>query len=315
MLICSWAYLVYFKKPNSTYFILGALLFTICNFGKTRWVRIKYYLGLVISLNIILALLLIFSNNLFVVSTMIAALMMGYGICCQRYGLLCMPYWLTITIYGIIASFSFQLGDYQILFILININLAALICFCLNHIIFPSKLFNLPFELNRINYNTLLYSVRISLATITAYIFIAYYQIQHGPWILYTILAVSLINFGLTIDKIINRLMGTIIGACVGSFILQISFQYHLLWLSFLIPYMAMAFLIYASLNWNYAISLMCTTILIAGLANVIGLVFPQANIGISVHTFYSYRLINIVLGAIIVLVFSILLPNKNTTT
>jgi uncharacterized membrane protein YccC len=100
------------------------------------------------------------------------------------------------------------------------------------------------------------HAVRVSIATLAGYIISGFLPINHGYWILLTIIVIMKPVYSLTKKRNYQRLMGTLAGACVGLLILYFIKNTTALFV-LMVLFMMMT---YVFLRTNYLIAVLMTT-------------------------------------------------------
>lgn len=142
------------------------------------------------------------------------------------------------------------------------------------------------------------HSVRLSLAMIVGYLLGIMIEVQNPYWILLTIVVILRPNYGLTKERSISRLMGTLVGVLIA---VGIVYYIHDVYV----------FLVLAIISNVFAFSMLSRNYFISSIAVTLSVVFVFSILDSDAWTVIQYRLIDTSIGAFISIVFSYtLFPN-----
>lgn len=102
------------------------------------------------------------------------------------------------------------------------------------------------------NFNTLTvrYILRSSVVASVAIFIYKWFQIDHGYWLAFTVILVMQPYFGATLQKALDRIIGTLTGGIVGGFLIQLHDVFYLRELFLFISFIGMVYFVRTKYSW-----------------------------------------------------------------
>lgn len=102
------------------------------------------------------------------------------------------------------------------------------------------------------NFNTLTvrYILRSSIAASIAIFIYKWFQIDHGYWLAFTVILVMQPYFGATLQKALDRIIGTLTGGIVGGFLIQLHDAFYLREIFLFISFIGMVYFVRTKYSW-----------------------------------------------------------------
>lgn len=147
--------------------------------------------------------------------------------------------------------------------------------------------------------NSFRHALRVTTALLIGYFVSLFFPVGHGYWILLTITSIVKLAYGLTKQRNINRLLGTLIGAATGFIMLHFMQDRAAL---FVVMLLAMV-IAYSFIRLNYLISSIAITIYV-----LLAFYFLNPH---SIQVVLSDRVVDTIIGSLIAFLISIsVFPN-----
>lgn len=102
------------------------------------------------------------------------------------------------------------------------------------------------------NFNTLTvrYILRSSAAASVAIFIYKWFRIDHGYWLAFTVILVMQPYFGATLQKALDRIMGTLTGGIVGGLLIQLHDVFYLREIILFISFVGMVYFVRTKYSW-----------------------------------------------------------------
>lgn len=147
--------------------------------------------------------------------------------------------------------------------------------------------FSLLFEHLSLKSTIFRHSLRLSVAVVTAYLLGSFLDIKNTYWIILTLIVIMRPNYGLTKDRSLNRIIGTVIGAAVAGLIIFTTQN--------IVIYAVMAVL-----SLTFAFSLIQQNYKAGAAFITLHVIFVFALLQPNAYEVVGYRVLNTVIGAIL---------------
>lgn len=160
---------------------------------------------------------------------------------------------------------------------------------------------------HKLKFNDYKAIIRSFCSFFSAMLFINYYNLTLSSFILTTIILLSIPSAGESVSKLLHRIVGTIIGVFVGGILFYINSGNILFYIFCFIFFTGVGFfLVFTS---YYSLALIFITAMIVSSSYIFSAFDPSLFINITPANFLMDRFFNVLVGCIIVIIFTILIP------